>query len=62
MNPVVRGVMIGLATGLVGGAMLVPLGPTFALRVIGDANKFSLFITALGLGVAVGVISLGALQ
>jgi len=62
VNPVVRGVMIGLATGLVGGAMLVPLGPTFALRVIGDANKFSLFITALGLGVAVGVISLGALQ
>jgi dTMP kinase len=62
VNPVVRGVMIGLATGLVGGAMLVPLGPTFALRVIGDANKFSLFITALGLGVAVGVISLGVLQ
>ena len=62
VNPVVRAVMIGLATGLVGGAMLVPLGPTFALRVIGDANKFSLFITALGLGVAVGVISLGALQ
>ena len=62
VNPVVRGVMIGLATGLVGGAMLVPLGPTFALRVIGDANKFSLFITALGLGVAVGVVSLGALQ
>ncbi|MFM7069573.1 MAG: MFS transporter, partial [Actinomycetes bacterium] len=59
VNPVVRAVMIGLATGLVGGAMLVPLGPTFALRVIGDANKFSLFITALGVGVAVGVVSLG---
>lgn len=62
VNPVVRAVMIGLATGLVGGAMLVPLGPTFSLRVIGDANKFSLFITALGVGVAVGVVTLGALQ
>ena len=62
VNPVVRAVMIGLATGLVGGAMLVPLGPTFAKLVIGDANKFSLFITALGVGVAAGVMSLGALQ
>ena len=62
VNPVVRAVMIGLATGLVGGAMLVPLGPTFSLRVIGDANKFSLFITALGVGVAIGVVALGALQ
>lgn len=57
-----RGVILGLATGLIGGAMLVPLGPTFARFVIGNANTFPLFITALGLGVATGVVSLTALQ
>lgn len=62
VNPVVRGVILGLATGLIGGAMLVPLGPTFARFVIGNANTFPLFITALGIGVATGVVSLSALQ
>ncbi len=61
-NPIVRGVILGLATGLIGGAMLVPLGPTFARFVIGNANTFPLFITALGLGVATGVVSLSAVQ
>lgn len=61
-NNVVRAVIIGLATGLVGGAMLVPLGPTFARYVIGDATTFPLFITALGLGVATGVVLLSVLQ
>lgn len=62
VNPVVRGVILGLATGLIGGAMLVPLGPTFARFVIGNANTFPLFITALGLGVATGVVTLSLLQ
>lgn len=62
VNPVVRAVNIGLATGIVGGAMLIPLGPTFARYVIGDADTFPLFITAMGLGVAVGVVVLSALQ
>ena len=62
VNPVVRGVILGLATGLMGGAMLVPLGPTFARFVIGDANTFPLFITALGLGVATGVVVLTVVQ
>lgn len=61
-NPVVRAVNLGLAAGLLGGAMLVPLGPTFAKYVIGDANAFSLYITALGFGVAIGVAALTALQ
>ena len=38
--------------------MLVPLGPTFARFVIGDANTFPLFITAMGFGVATGVVLL----
>jgi dTMP kinase len=61
-NDVVRAVIIGLATGLIGGAMLVPLGPTFARYVIGDATTFPLFITALGLGVATGVVLLSMFQ
>lgn len=62
VNPVVRAVNVGLATGLVGGAMLVPLGPTFARYVIGDANTFPLFITALGVGVALGVVVVSLVQ
>lgn len=62
VNPVVRAVNIGLATGIIGGAMLVPLGPTFARYVIGNPSTFPLFITALGFGVAVGVVLLSVFQ
>ena len=62
VNPVVRAVNLGLAAGLLGGAMIVPLGPTFAKKIDGDVNKFSLFITALGLGVAVAVVVLNVYQ
>ncbi len=62
VNPVVRSVILGLATGLIGGAMLIPLGPTFARYVIGDADTFPLFITAMGLGVAAGVVLVSAIQ
>ena len=61
-NPVVLGVNVGLATGLFGAAMLVPLGPVFAEKVIGSGDTFSLFITALGLGVALGVGALSFVQ
>jgi dTMP kinase len=62
VNPVVRAVNIGIATGIVGGAMLVPLGPTFARFVIGDANTVPLFITAMGIGVALGVVLVSLVQ
>lgn len=62
VNPVVRAVNIGLATGIVGGAMLVPLGPTFARYVIGQPDTFPLFITAMGVGVAAGVITVSMVQ
>lgn len=62
VNPVVRAVNIGLATGIIGGAMLIPLGPTFATYVIGDPNTFPLFITAMGIGVALGVVLVSAVQ
>ena len=62
-SPVVRSVMIGLGTGLIGGGMVVPLGPTFASKILhaGDAG-FSLLLTAMGTGVAIGVLSLSAIQ
>ena len=63
LNPVVRAVNVGLATGLIGGGMLVPLGPAFAVVVL-DAgpSAFGVFITAMGLGVALGVVGVSVLQ
>lgn len=63
INPIVRAVNVGLATGLIGGGMLVPLGPVFATVVL-DAGTtgFGIFTFALGLGVGVGVIGLSVLQ
>jgi dTMP kinase len=54
-NPVVRAVNLGLAAAILGGAMLVPLGPTFAKYVNGDSSLFFLYIAVLGVGVALGV-------
>jgi dTMP kinase len=63
INPVVRAVNVGLATGLIGGGMLVPLGPEFSSVVLnaGPAG-FGLFVSALGFGVAAGVVVLSLLQ
>jgi len=58
-NPLVRGVMIGLAGGLIGGGAIVPLGPTVATEVLhGGPSGFGLLMTALGVGAAAGVITL----
>lgn len=63
VTPVVRAVNIGLATGLIGGGMLVPLGPVFSIRVLhaGTAG-FGFFIFAMGSGVAIGVVLLSVFQ
>ncbi len=62
-NPVVRSVNVGLATGIVGGGMLVPLGAIFVNQVIsGTEADFNLVLFALGLGMALGVISASLLQ
>jgi dTMP kinase len=62
-SPIVRAVMVGLGTGLIGGGMVAPLGPTFATRVLhaGPAG-FGLLLTALGMGVAIGVVGLSTFQ
>jgi MFS family permease len=63
INPVVRAVNVGLATGLIGGGMLVPLGPVFSAEVLGaGAAGFGILIFALGSGVAVGVVMLSVFQ
>ncbi|HAZ35464.1 MAG TPA: NADH-quinone oxidoreductase subunit H [Acidimicrobiaceae bacterium] len=47
---------MGLATGLMGGGMLVPLGAIYADEVLGAGKSgLGVLITALGLGVAAGV-------
>lgn len=60
INPVVRAVCAALGAGLIGGGMLIPLGPIFAEDVLHEspADGMSVLQTALGVGVAVGVAML----
>ena len=54
---------LGLATGLIGGGMLIPLGAVFSTEVLGaGAAGYGLFTTALGFGVAIGVVGVSTLQ
>lgn len=63
IDPTVRAVEVGLATGLIGGAMLVPLGPVFATEVLGVSDSgFGVLVFALGVGVALGVCALSLVQ
>jgi MFS family permease len=62
-NALVRGVMIGLAGGLLGGGAIVPLGAIFANKVLhADPSAFGFLTTALGVGAAIGVVTLLWLQ
>lgn len=62
-SPLVRSVMLGLATGLIGGGMLVPLGPVFSTRVLGAGSAgFGLLLTGMGFGTAAGVVLISILQ
>jgi dTMP kinase len=62
-SPLVRGVMIGLAGGLMGGGAIVPLGVAVARDVLHGGNAaFGLLMTALGIGAAIGVVTLLWLQ
>jgi dTMP kinase len=58
-NPAVRSVMIGMGAGLVGSGAVIPLGPIYAQQVLGAGSAgFGLLMTGLGVGAAVGVLSL----
>jgi MFS family permease len=62
-HSLVRGVMVGLAGGLIGGGAVVPLGPVLAAQVFGGGSgSFGLLMTALGIGAAIGVSSLLVFQ
>jgi dTMP kinase len=59
----VRGVIIGIGVGIIGGGAMIPLGPVFAQDVLGGGSaEFGVLMTALGFGAALGVISLVAVQ
>ncbi|HEV7757980.1 MAG TPA: MFS transporter [Acidimicrobiales bacterium] len=63
INPVVRAVNLGLATGLVGGGMLIPLGQTFSKQILhAGPGGYGVFITMLGLGVGGGIIAVSTRQ
>ncbi len=62
-NAIVRSVMVALSCGLIGGGMVVPLGPGFASDVLGGGPRaFGALITAMGVGVAMGVIGVSSVQ
>ena len=62
-SPKVRAVIFGLATGLIGGGMVVPLGTLFSTDIVHAGNQgYGLFVTSLGTGVAVGVLGLSIMQ
>ncbi len=62
-NATVRSVILAMSCGLIGGGMVVPLGPGFAREVLGGGPRaFGALITAAGLGVALGVIGVSSVQ
>lgn len=64
LNPTVRTVNVALAFGLIGGGMIIPLGPVFAEDVLNvdGGDGFRAFMVALGIGVAIGVVGLTVRQ
>ena len=62
-SPMVRSVMLGIATGLFGGGMVVPLGPIFSRESLNAGSQgFGALLTALGFGVAISMIGLTFIQ
>jgi dTMP kinase len=62
-SPLVRGVMVGLAGGLIGGGSIVPLGAIYSRDVLdGTPSGFAFLSAALGIGAGIGVVTLLWLQ
>jgi dTMP kinase len=63
MTPVVRAVNVGLACGLIGGGMLIPLGQAFSEQVLhAGPSGYGVFVFSLGVGTGAGVVIVSALQ
>jgi dTMP kinase len=59
----VRAVILGFCTGLIGGGMVVPLGVTYSVTVLhAGTTGFGLLEMALGIGAALGVVSISVWQ
>jgi dTMP kinase len=59
----VRAVILGFCTGLIGGGMVVPLGVTYSVTVLhAGTTGFGLLEMGLGIGAAVGVVSVSLWQ
>ena len=62
-SAIVRAVILGIGTGLIGGGMVVPLGPVASAQIYGAGTTgFGLLLAALGFGVAAGIVGLSVLQ
>lgn len=62
-QPRVRAVILGMGLGLVGGGAVVPLGPPFVKDVLGAGSSgYGLMLTAMGIGVSMGVLLATVLQ
>jgi MFS family permease len=62
-HPRVRGVIVGLGVGIIGGGAMIPLGAAFAKEGLGgDSATFGVLMTALGVGAAIGVVVFLMLQ
>ncbi len=58
-----RGIIVGLGLGIIGGGAMIPLGPVFAKEALhGDSATFGVLMTALGVGAAIGVVVLLVFQ
>lgn len=63
LSPQVRAVLVGLGAGMIGGGMLIPLGAVYNDEVLRAGNAgFGTILVTLGMGVAVGVAMLSAMQ
>jgi len=57
-DPTLRAVNIGLAVGLVGGAMLVTLGRVYLDEVLLEVDSSFALLAGFGVGIAIGVLTL----
>jgi dTMP kinase len=58
----VRAIMVGMAGGIIGAGAMVPLGSVFAEQCLGSTAQFGVLMLGLGVGCAIGVGTLLALQ
>lgn len=62
-EPTVRAVNLGLAVGLIGGGMLIPLGAVYAEEVLlVDNDGYFAMLMGLGVGVGLGVLAVLMVQ